>query len=496
MKREVEKAIDSLQNEKSAGPDGINSELLKIAKENLIEPLTDLFNQILEKETVPAQWLTSTIILLFKKGSTANINDYRPITLTSNIYKCFAKVILARIAPTLDEQQPVEQAGFRKGFSTSDHLHVMQQLIEKTNEYPQPLYIAFIDFTKAFDSIEHCYLWEALYKDKIEPKYIALLKHIYDHSSATIKLDQSGPKFNIEKGVKQGDSISPKLFNSVLEHIFKKCNWQKKGININGKYMSNIRFADDIALFASTKEELQDMLSEINIECNKVGLYINKKKTKVMYNTAEILQIQLEGETLETVNDFIYLGRSLSFQNNESEEINRRIANTWKRFWQLKHIFKNKRISIKLKSRAFDTCLLPILTYGAQTWALTKKDVLKLKTTQRKIERSMLSLRLIEKTTNKDLRNITKVTDVIRHAKRLKWKWAGHVMRLGDGRWTREVTEWSPRQARRRRGRPRVRWRDELEQFSGQGVLWTRLTQYKHIWKRMGEAFAQQWDHL
>lgn len=215
-----------------------------------------------------------------------------------------------------------------------------------------------------------------------------------------------------------------------------------------------------------------------------------------MSNTSDLVQLQLEGETLETVTEFIYLGRNLSFQNNQSEEIERRIANTWKRYWQLKHIFKNKRISIKLKCRVFDACLLPILTYGAQTWALTKKDILKLKTTQRKMERSMLHLRLIEKTTNKDLRNMTKIRDVIRHAKKLKWEWAGHVMRLDDGRWTREVTEWCPRQNTRRRGRPRVRWRDELEQFNGHGVLWTRHTHYRHKWRQMGEAFAQQWDHL
>lgn len=493
---EIENAINSLQNGKSSGTDKINAELLKIGKNSLLQPLADIFNEILHNQEIPEQWLISTIILLLKKGNADDINNYRPISILSTIYKVFSKIILIRITQCLDEQQPPEQAGFRRGYSTTDHLHTMQQLIEKTNEYKLPLFIAFIDFQKAFDSINHQYVWQALLKDGVDMRYINTIKKIYELSSARIKLDQLGSAFSIDNGVKQGDCMSPKLFNSVLEHVFRTLNWESMGVNINGKYLSNIRFADDIALFGNTEKELQQMIKELNIKCKEVGLQLNISKTKVMTNTSEPIHISVENLELQQVETFIYLGKTVSFKNQDNEEITRRINNGWKRFWSLKHIFKNKQILMKLKAKVFDSCILPVLTYGAQTWALTKNNIKRLKITQRKMERSILNKKLIEKTHNTELRKLTKVTDVIRHAKKLKWKWAGHIMRQTDGRWTKELTEWCPRYSTRGVGRPATRWRDELAGFTGAGECWTRCTANKLTWKKMGEAFAQQWDDL
>lgn len=85
----------------------------------------------------------------------------------TNIYKIFSKIMLNRLTKLLDENQPREQAGFRKHFSTVDHIHVITQLIEKTKEYGKSLYICFIDFTKAFDSLEHSAIWKALLEQGI-----------------------------------------------------------------------------------------------------------------------------------------------------------------------------------------------------------------------------------------------------------------------------------------------------------------------------------------
>ena len=90
----------------------------------------------------------------------------------SNIYKIFAKVILNRITKVLDENQPKEQAGFRNDFSVVDHIHVVKQIVEKHNEYNMPLYCSFVDYSKAFDSLEHEKIWEALKEQGIETKYI------------------------------------------------------------------------------------------------------------------------------------------------------------------------------------------------------------------------------------------------------------------------------------------------------------------------------------
>jgi len=129
--------------------------MLKGTIEELVPILTKMFYQILKSGYIPTQWETSYIILLHKKGAKDDIGNYRPISLMSNVYKIFAKIILGRISAKLKESQPIEQAGFRRNFSTIDYIHTLKQITEKYNEFNKTLYVAFIYYTKAFDCIGH-----------------------------------------------------------------------------------------------------------------------------------------------------------------------------------------------------------------------------------------------------------------------------------------------------------------------------------------------------
>merc|ERR1712055_316011 len=100
----------------------------------------------------------------------------------------------------------------------------------------------------------------------------------------THNLHENSPSFPLQKGVRQGDTSSPKLFNAVLERAFRKLDWSRNGIKINGEYLSHLRYADDIIVFASNKHELQIMLQQLNIASKAVGLGMNYGKTKTMCN--------------------------------------------------------------------------------------------------------------------------------------------------------------------------------------------------------------------
>ncbi|CAH2268874.1 jg21145 [Pararge aegeria aegeria] len=150
---EIIEAIKRLKLEKSPGPDNITNEALKTAHTILATPLAELFNLILQKSETPTQWSESNIILLYKKGDPKDIGNYRPISLLPTLYKLFSTIINARISPTIGARQPVEQAGFRKAFSTIDHIHTLELIIEKYQEHQRPLYLAFIDYQKAFDTL-------------------------------------------------------------------------------------------------------------------------------------------------------------------------------------------------------------------------------------------------------------------------------------------------------------------------------------------------------
>lgn len=486
---EIEKALKSQKADKAPGSDGISNEFLILNKNHLIPILEHLFNEVLQTEIIPNQWTTSSIVLLHKKGDKNNINNYRPISLTSNIYKIFAKVLLHRLTKTLDENQPREQAGFRSGYSTLDHLHVIKQLFEKGNEYNITFYCCFVDYSKAFDTIEHEKIWQALKSQGIENKYIRVVKNIYDNSKAKIKLEKEGEEIKIERGVRQGDPLSPKLFTAVLEEVFRQLDWENCGLSINGENLSHLRFADDLIILSSSSEGLQAMLNDLVKESAKVGLVMNTLKTKAMTNSRQE-PIRIDGNEIEYVNEYIYLGQIISPTDLTSKEIDRRIGNAWKQYWSLKEIMKNKHINITIKRKLFDTSILPILTYGCQTWALNKAHINKLETCQNAMGRSMTGKRLSDRIRTETIKKHTKTKDVTKTILKLKWKWSGHTIR-GKDKWSKMIMNWFTSHNKRQRGRPLRRWVDDIKAIAGS--TWTRLAGDREEWRKLEEAFANKW---
>ena len=170
----------------------------------------------------------------------------------------------------------------------------------------------------------------------------------------------------------------------------------------------------------------------------------------------------------------------------------RRSILAWAAFGRLRDILKSD-IPISLKRKAFNQCVLPVLTYGAETLTLTKLSMRKLQVTQRRMERSMLDLTLRDRIRNEEIRRRTGVEDVIVRIAKLKWNWAGHMARMRDGRWTKRILEWRPRTDKRNRGRPPTRWTDDLKRIS---TNWIATAQDRGRWKHMEEAYVQQWTKL
>lgn len=371
-----------------------------------------------------------------------------------------------------------------------DHLHTLNQIVEKAKEYNFKIYLAFIDYTKAFDSLKHSFLFQSLKKKGINPTYLKILKYIYNRGKARIRLEKKGPLFDIGRGVRQGDPLSPVLFNTCLEELFNNLDWQNSGLRVNGRYLNNLRFADDVVLIAKSKEELKYMIEDLREKSIEAGLTINFEKTKLMTNDKDCTgDIKLDDRVIGWVESFEYLGQTIAFQNGQQKEINKRITMAWKKFWSLKHILKNREIPIGLKMKVFTGCVIPCLTYGCQSWSLTKKQYKQLETTQFAMERSILYIKRQDRIRNAYIRERTQLKNVTEIIKGIKWKWAGHVCRMTDDRWTKRVTEWYPRDLTRLRGRKHIRWRDELVKFAG--PLWTRKCLCRQEWFELGEAFVQ-----
>ncbi|GBP16133.1 Probable RNA-directed DNA polymerase from transposon BS [Eumeta japonica] len=192
-------SISKLKLEKSPGSHNVPNEALKYAHQILATPLTELFNSILISSETPKEWSEANIILIYKRGDPKNISNYRPISLLSNIYKLFSSIINNRLSPIIEAKQPIEQAGFRKGYSTIDNIHTIELIIEKYQELQRPLYITFIDYQKAFDSVTHSSIWERLKEHEVPDIYINIIKSIYNTNIGRIKLETLGPAFHIEE---------------------------------------------------------------------------------------------------------------------------------------------------------------------------------------------------------------------------------------------------------------------------------------------------------
>ena len=123
---------------------------------------------------------------------------------------------------------------------------------------------------------------------------------------------------------------------------------------------------------------------------------------------------------------------------------------------------KSRKASMNIKRKMHDEYILPVMTYGCETWVLNNATMDNLAVTQRKMERIMLGITLRNRKRNTWDRQETGISDIINTIRKAKHRWTGHFTRLSDNRWTIRPTEWTPRDWTRKQGRPKTRWKDVL----------------------------------
>ncbi|CAO4386901.1 unnamed protein product [Caenorhabditis nigoni] len=204
------------------------------------------------------------------------------------------------------------------------------------------------------------FIINALESHGVEPSYVRVLENIYHDAESNIKILDDLTPVTIKRGVRQGCVLSPLLFNAVLEQVFNSLQWDEKheySIGINGDRLTNLRYADDIALIAHDRDTMQKMVDELIQESKKVGLVINKKKNVAMTNlpttSPDNLNIKINGQNINIVDKFIYLGSSVSFEPNNNE-IQRRISSAWGAFTKHRQFLTDRRAAPRLKKRKWE----------------------------------------------------------------------------------------------------------------------------------------------
>ena len=253
-------------------------------------------------------------------------------------------------------------------------------IMEKAREFNIPLYMAFIDFKKAFDSVSNTTLWGIMKKMGVTEQVITPLQKLYQSQEVAVRIESEQTEwFNIKKGVRQGCPVSPICFNFYLEEVMRRTADEMPwlGVRISGKHLNNLRFADDVVLIATSPERLQALINEVDDVSKEFQLQISTRKTKIMTTTKEPQQllIRCRGEVLAQMNKFKYLGSLIEQKADCSYEIRARLGAARSALRSLATVWKDRALNKAIKLKILKTIVWPVALYGCESWTLRAADI-------------------------------------------------------------------------------------------------------------------------
>lgn len=488
---EVMHAVNQAKRHKASGPDGIPAEALKEGGEELTRHIHELIVKIWSTEEMPPDFRDSLVVPIFKKGDRTNCNNYRGISLLSCLGKLIAQILANRIVPLVEKILPESQCGFRPSRGTTDMIFTARQLQEKCREQNRPLYIAFIDLTKAFDSVNREALWKILALYGFPQKFIAILKLLYtDMMAAVIGNGSIGEPFPINTGVKQGCVIAPTLFSLYVATVMElvrddlppgirityrmdgklfNLSRLKAGTRTSCAALVELQYADDNAVVAQTQEELVMILNAFSAAYNKIGLKLNTSKTQILYQPSpgegqRDINVTIDGVSLQVVNTFPYLGSTLSSSANIDSEIHHRINRAGASFAKLRsRVFDNHDVNIATKILVYNSVVVPTLLYGSESWTCYSRHLKKLEQYHQRCLRRILQITWQDRRTNISVLEEAHTTSIESMILRRQLRWTGHVVRMSNDRIPKQVFYSELSVGKRCVGGQRKRFKDVLK---------------------------------
>ena len=203
-----------------------------------------------------------------------------------------------------------------------------------------------------------------------------LLRNLYAGQEATVRTGHGTTNwFKIGKEVHQGCILSPCFLNFYAKYIMQnsRLDEAQARIKIAGRNINKLRYSDDTSLMAQSKEELKSLLMKVKEESEKVGLKLNIQKTKIMASSP-ITSSQIDGETMETVRDFIFLSSKITADGDCSHEIKRHLLLGRKAMTNLDSILKSRYITLLTKIHIVKAMVFPVVMYGCESWTIKKAE--------------------------------------------------------------------------------------------------------------------------
>ena len=359
-----------------------------------------------------------------------------------------------------------------------------------------PLYMCFIDYAKAFDCVSHRKLWETMEQMGFPVHIIQLIANLYKEQESVVRTSNGDTEwFKIERGVRQGCVISPGLYNIYSEHIM-RCVLEEHhdGITIGGRRQNNLRFADDTTLLCTSKEELLALLKKVIEASKSQNLLLNTQKTKIMVldKSREMKEdFVLDGENIEEVESFVYLGSLINIKGSSAQEIRRRLAMGRGAVQNMVSMWKSRGMSLGLKVRFLRATAFPIAVYGCESWAMTSGDKKRVDAFELWCYRRLLRVSWVERKTNKwVLEKIGSVRMLRKSMAERKMRFFGHIVRKNgmEKRLMQGKVE-----GKRRRGRPTTAWFQDLKEWTKLNIAAaSQLATDRERWREIIKVTAAQ----
>ncbi|XP_030835970.1 uncharacterized protein LOC115921853 [Strongylocentrotus purpuratus] len=456
-RKELNLAIASLGDDKAPGVDGIPSEIWKHG----------------------GATLTNSLLMLIQQAWAVPV--HAPYLSNGNIL-------------------PETQCGFRNNRSTVDMIFCLRQLQEKCIEHNRSLCVVFVDFTKAFGTVGRTGLWQLLRKYGCPEKFTRMIESL--HTGMMAKVKEAGETFDsfpVSNGVKQGCVLAPTL--DFEEGVYIQSRQDADLFNVahfKAKTKSTqilvkeLLFADDSALVAHTPEQMQHVIDVFSSASKKFGLQINIKKTEVLFQRGtdhrEGEEILVDGRALNQVDEFTYLGSTISKDIRIDSELVKRMAKDSSAFGRLRtRLWNNHRVSTRVECKIYRAIVLSTVLYGAESWTLYKSQVKKLHAFMMRHLRAIMIINWKDKVTNKELlerANLHPMEDLLI---RKNLRRTGHVIRMPSERLPKQVLFSQLPAGERGIGRPRLRYKDAIKRNLKRRQIeiktWTTAAGLRSVWR-------------
>jgi hypothetical protein len=394
---DIFRTIKDMKSHKAAGGDGITIDYLKLVPRNIVPYLRTMFNVSINNGKLPVDWKKALVIPIHKSGNKSEVNNYRPVSLTSVICKIFEKLIDRYIRKYCEENGVFceNQHGFRTGYSCDSQLTALIQDLSDNLEKGSQTDATFIDLSKAFDSISHKKIMKKMYNLPLDKRVLEWIEEFLIGRTQKVKVDNVlSEDINITSGVPQGSVLGPLLFIIYINNI-------AEGIT------SNVRlFADDCVIYRAITNELccqklQSDIDKVFAELTCLGFQVNKDKSQVLsinnckkYITVfnyKIGEVVLKRETRVK-----YLGLIIDSKLSWEEQRRQVVSKGFKRLHFVMRVLKNS--NKRAKEKAYTTLVRPLLEYAGDIWdPSSEKDNQQVEKLQKRAARYVMGRKISTK---------------------------------------------------------------------------------------------------